>query len=156
MQPVLPWTSICGMSDGKNAASVILNNKLTPMGGGTSISYAIDEGRLFLDRFEGNAAIKVIDVAGNGTNNDGSSVEESRSRALHNGYTINAIALPAYTRGIRYDLTDYFAEHVIGGPNAFVIAPKDKQQYGVALRRKLVREISSSPTNTTTAMAVLR
>ena len=43
-----------------------------------------------------------------------------------------------------YDLSSYFAENVIGGPNAFVIAPAGTRDYATALRRKLVDEISLS------------
>lgn len=150
MRSVLPWTTICGLSDGQRAGSVIRNN-FAATGGDTSISFAIDAAGLLLDRFQGNAAIKVIDVSGNGRNNDGLPVEESRNRALDRGYAINAIVLSTYTRGLAYDLTDYFEQSVIGGPNAFVVAAKSKQQYGTALRRKLVREISSTQDAATTA-----
>ncbi|MET2827358.1 DUF1194 domain-containing protein [Mesorhizobium shangrilense] len=146
-QMVLPWTRVCGLSDGKAAASVILKRAQRGYGhrgGDTSISFAIDEGSLLLDQFPGEAARKVIDIAGNGTNNDGLPVQQSRLQAIAKGYTINAIVVSPLLRGVKYDLTSYFAENVIGGPRAFVIEPVNKSDYAVALRRKLVQEISVS------------
>ncbi|WP_214473583.1 DUF1194 domain-containing protein [Mesorhizobium sp. dw_380] len=143
---VLPWTRVCGVSDGKAAASVILKNGQRGYGrseGDTSISFAIDEGSLLLDRFPGGALRKVIDIAGNGTNNDGP-LQQSRLQALAKGYTINAIVLSPLMRGVKYDLTGYFAANVIGGPRAFLIAPVDKRDFTFALRRKLVDEIGLS------------
>ena len=52
--------------------------------------------------------------------------------------------MPAFTRGVARDLTDYFAENVIGGPGAFVVSPDSVGDYADALRRKLVVEISWS------------
>ena len=48
------------------------------------------------------------------------------------------------TRGVKYNLTQYSADNVIGGPGAFVIAPDRTSDYAAALRRKLVSEISLS------------
>ncbi|MBZ9965904.1 DUF1194 domain-containing protein [Mesorhizobium sp. BR1-1-2] len=144
---VLPWTRVCGLSDGKAAASAILERAQRGYGhtgGDTSISFAIDEGSLLLEHFPGAAARKIIDIAGNGTNNDGLPVQQSRLRAISKGFTINAIVISPLIRSVKYDLTSYFAENVIGGPSAFVIAPANKSNYAVALRRKLVDEIGLS------------
>ncbi|MEW9838287.1 DUF1194 domain-containing protein, partial [Mesorhizobium marinum] len=131
------------MSDAAGASAIIAGNgRVEGHGGDTSISFAIEQSLRLLAAFNGTASRKVIDVAGNGTNNDGPPLATSRERAIVRGITINAIVLPAYTRGLPYDLTDYFADRVIGGPNAFTIAPKSQQHYAGALRRKLVQEIS--------------
>src|SRR5262245_40247579 len=50
LRSLLPWTRVCGMSDGKNAASAILGNSIET-DGETSISFAIDKARLLLDQF---------------------------------------------------------------------------------------------------------
>jgi Protein of unknown function (DUF1194) len=39
---------------------------------------------------------------------------------------------------------DYFAQEVIGGPSAFVLEPATREDYAVALQRKLVKEIAQS------------
>lgn len=148
---VLPWTPICGLGDAQAAAASIRRNGSRDYRCqglcGTSISFAIKFGTLLLDDFATNVSNRIIDLSANGTNNDGIPVQWSRRRAVEKGYTINAIAIPAYTRGIKYDLTSYFAQNVVGGPNAFVIAPATKRDYAEALRRKLVVEVGMSATS---------
>lgn len=145
---VVPWTSVCGLKDAEAVASAIRKEGDRGLGCeqtcATSISFAIDLGSMLLDGYAGSAASKIIDVSANGSNNDGLPVAESRRRAIAKGYTINAIAIPEVIRGVVYDLTEYFADNVIGGPRAFVIAPSTTSDYAAALRRKLVTEISTS------------
>lgn len=143
---VVPWTSVCGLEDAQAVASIIRKEGDRGLGCeyecATSISFAIDLACLLLDRYVGSAASKIIDISANGTNNDGLPVEVSRRQAIAKGYTINAIAIPEMIRSVVYDLTEYFADNVIGGPQAFVMALKDPGDYAAALRRKLVTEIS--------------
>lgn len=143
---VLPWTRICGLEDAEAAARAISKNGDTGFSrrgrGGTSVSSAIDVGSLLLDQFPGKADRKVIDISGNGENNDGLPVQPSRLNAIVKGYTINAIAIPAKDENPGYRLASYFADNVIGGPSAFVMTPTGLSDYAAALRRKLVTEIS--------------
>lgn len=146
VQNVLPWTSICTLEDAEAAARAISEKGDTGFSrrgrGGTSVSSAIDVGSLLLDQFPGKADRKVIDISGNGENNDGLPVQPSRLNAIAKGYTINAIAIPAKDENPGYGLASYFADNVIGGPQAFVMAPRDPGDFATALRRKLVTEIS--------------
>ncbi|CAI2934659.1 conserved exported protein of unknown function [Aminobacter niigataensis] len=148
VRTVLPWTSICNPGDAQAAATIISRDGDSGRGClrncSTSISFAIDLSRMLFEQYSGHAGRRVIDISANGTNNDGLPVALSRLRAIRNGYTINAIAMPAFTRGVARDLTDYFAENVIGGPGAFVVSPDSVGDYADALRRKLVVEISWS------------
>jgi hypothetical protein len=143
---VLPWTSVCGAEDALAAAKIIRERGDRGYGrwgrGETSISYAIDAASSLLDDFAGEVGRKVIDISSNGRNNSGLPVAVSRARAIAKGYTINAIAIPTEHRGFSNHLVDYFAEEVIGGPSAFVLEPTTREDYAVALRRKLTREIS--------------
>jgi hypothetical protein len=143
---VLPWTNICGLEDARAAASVISkkgDTGITRRGRrGTSVSSAIDIGSLLLDQFPGKAARKVIDISSNGENNDGLPVQPSRLNAIAKGYTINAIAIPMEDENPDNTLASYFAKSVIGGSQAFVITPKGPDDYVMALRRKLVTEVS--------------
>ena len=143
---VLPWTDICGLQDAKAAALVISERGDTGVSrkgrGGTSVSSAIDSASLMLDEFPGRATRKVIDISANGENNDGLPVAPSRHKAIAKGYTINAIAITPYFEDPGDRLASYFADHVIGGPQAFVIKPAGPADYVTALGRKLVTEIS--------------
>jgi len=143
---VLPWTRLCGLEDAEAAARAISEEGDTGYSrrgrGGTSVSSAIDVGSLLLDQFPGKAARKVIDISGNGENNDGLPVRQSRLNAIAKGYTINVIAIPAKDEKPPHQLESYFADNVIGGPSAFVLTPTGPGDYAAALRRKLVTEIS--------------
>jgi hypothetical protein len=140
---VLPWTKICNPADAEAAARAISEKGFSGFSrrarAGTSVSSAIDLGAYFLDNFPGKADRKVIDISANGTNNDGFPVQPSRLNAVAKGYTINAIAIPNQEEA---QLASYFAANVIGGPRAFVISPTGPDDYAIALRRKLVTEIS--------------
>jgi hypothetical protein len=143
---ILPWTNICSLEDARAAAKVIRakgdTGHVRRARSGTSISSAIDVAGLLLDQFPGKAMRKVIDISANGENNDGLPVGPSRQRAIAKGYTINAIAIPAEDDNQGRPLATYFADYVIGGSDAFVIRPTGPSDYVVALRRKLVTEIS--------------
>lgn len=112
----------------------------------TSISGALDfSARLF----EGNGfkgLRRVIDVSGDGPNNQGRPVEAARDDTLARGISING--LPLMTReglGSQWHLEDldaYYRHCVIGGPGAFVIPVLEWRHFPEAVRRKLVLEIA--------------
>lgn len=143
---ILPWTRLCGAEDASNAAGLILergSDGIERRGSGrTSLSFAIDASRLLLGRYPGHAGRKVIDVSTNGTNNDGLPLIDSRARAFEVGYIVNGIAVSQDEPGITDDLPGYLENYVITGAGAFVIAPSKPEEYAMALRRKLVLEIS--------------
>ncbi|MFN7102512.1 MAG: DUF1194 domain-containing protein [Pseudorhizobium sp.] len=147
IRSILPWTRICGRKDAETAARVIAEKGDTGFRrrgrGGTSISSAIDIGSLFLEQFPGTADRKVIDISGNGENNDGLPVRDSRRKAVAKGYTINAIVVPNDSdESPALSLARYFSDNVIGGFSAFVMVPKTASDYTAALSRKLAREIA--------------
>ncbi|MEJ6785614.1 DUF1194 domain-containing protein [Aminobacter sp. Piv2-1] len=160
MRSVLPWTNVCGPEDAQAVASAISEGGDRGFGCEamcqTSISFAIDMSVTLLGSYAGKASNKIIDISANGINNDGLPVEESRLRAIAAGCTINAIALPEIRLGVRNDLTSYFADNVIGGPNAFVMPLTSPSLYTSALRQKLVKEISlAEPTGAVGSVALL-
>ena len=89
---------------------------------------------------------RVIDVSGDGPNNEGRPVLMARQSALAAGITING--LPLMTKdglGQQWNLDDldlYYFHCVIGGPGAFVIPVLDWAEFADAVRRKLVLEIA--------------
>jgi hypothetical protein len=108
------------------------------MGGGTSISGAIDYSVKALATSPWRATRKVIDVSGDGANNIGRPAEDARDEAVAQGIRING--LPILT--VEPDLDQYYRKNVIGGPGAFAIVAKNYDQYADAILRKLVTEIS--------------
>ncbi|MEP9398337.1 DUF1194 domain-containing protein [Mesorhizobium sp. KR2-14] len=146
LETVLPWTRVCSAADAASAADLIQkqgNDGLEQRGRGrTSISYAIDVAGLLLGSYPGQAARKVIDISTNGTNNDGLPVSESRAMALELGHIVNGIAVSLTEPGVTDDLPGYLEHNVIAGAGSFVVAPSRPEDYAMAIRRKLVLEIS--------------
>lgn len=92
---------------------------------------------------------RVIDVSGDGPNNQGRPVERARDAALAAGFIINGLPLMTQDAlseiwGIP-DLDVYYRHCVIGGPGAFVIPVLDWDQFAGAVKRKLVLEIAGQP-----------
>jgi hypothetical protein len=89
---------------------------------------------------------RVIDVSGDGANNQGPPVVVIRNEVVAQGITINGlpIMLKAPAPGsIDIDNLDvYYEDCVIGGPAAFVVPIKELGQFKDATRTKLVLEIA--------------
>ncbi|HEX7967650.1 MAG TPA: DUF1194 domain-containing protein, partial [Stellaceae bacterium] len=86
-----------------------------------------------------DAVRRVIDVSGDGINNNGRAVTEARDAAVQTGITVNG--LPILTEYPNLDT--YYRENVIGGPGAFAVAASDFSSFGSAILSKLVREIAA-------------
>ena len=93
---------------------------------------------------------RVIDVCGDGTNNAGRDVTESRDDAVKAGITINGLAIindhPVSWTYAHVQppggLPKYYRENVTGGPGSFVLEVHDFHTFGEAMTRKLVTEIA--------------
>src|SRR5262249_57551510 len=94
-------------------------------GGGTSISGAIDTSMALLFDNPYRAARRVIDISGDGSNNRGRSVNQARDEAIAKGVGINGLPILS----LEPDLDRYYRDNVIGGPGAFVIAPRGHQTF---------------------------
>lgn len=80
---------------------------------------------------------RVIDVSGDGQSNWGPDPDAVRDHAVAAGITINALAVT----NEQPSLSDYYRDHVIGGPGAFVLAADDYVDFARAMRAKLLQEI---------------
>ncbi|MEM8572756.1 MAG: DUF1194 domain-containing protein [Pseudomonadota bacterium] len=115
----------------------------------TSISGALTFGAdaIRTNAYEGLR--KVIDISGDGPNNQGRPVLLARESALAEGIVVNG--LPLMTRegmGSQWHLDRldiYYETCVTGGPGAFVIPVLDWEDFADAVRRKLVLEIAGLP-----------
>lgn len=144
---VLPWTLIDGEKSARAFADALSGSKPPGSARRTSISHAID---FALPWFDGNGfggTRRVVDVSGDGPNNDGDLVTLSREKALAAGVTINGLPIMGHSRGLysRFNLPDldlYFRDCVIGGPGAFLEVAVDFPDFARAVRRKLILEIA--------------
>jgi len=108
----------------------------------TSISAAIVQGVLMLAASPYKSNREVIDVSGDGPNNSGDPVTPARDTALGTGAVINGLAIMLRPSDVPEGLDKYYADCVIGGPGSFVLPVRKIEDFAVAVRRKLVWEIS--------------
>lgn len=143
---VIPWRVIDGPESADAVAKEIL---LAPLrrASRTSISGAIN---FSMQLFEANTykgLRRVIDISGDGPNNNGELVTVARDAALAKGVTING--LPVMVKETNYSTMDienldiYYEDCVIGGAGSFVVAIKSKDKFKEAIRTKLVLEVAN-------------
>jgi hypothetical protein len=144
---IVPWTVVDGAETAEKFAS-LLAEPIPSTQSRTSISGAIDFGSSLFDNNGFKGLRRVIDISGDGANNNGRPVLEAREQAVEKGITING--LPLMTRGDFYtdwaveDLDIYYTNCVIGGPGAFMIPVNAWDQFPEAVRRKLVLELAGN------------
>ncbi len=109
-----------------------------PMPGWTSISAAIDYSVRLIAESGLTAQRKVIDVSGDGSNNDGRAVTAARDDAVAAGITVNGLPIVE----VESELDDYYRRNVIGGPDAFVVVARNIDAFAEAVRRKLMVEVA--------------
>ncbi|MBW9055930.1 DUF1194 domain-containing protein [Rhizobium mesosinicum] len=108
----------------------------------TSISAAIVQGASMLAASPYKGHREVIDVSGDGPNNSGDPVTPARDAALQAGIVINGLAIMLRPSDVPEGLDKYYGDCVIGGPGSFVLPVHKIEDFAVAVRRKLVWEIS--------------
>lgn len=147
---VVDWTVI---RDGESSAVVADQIRTAPRSftGRTSISAAID---FTVRRFEASGLTsprKVIDVSGDGTNNAGRDIAVARDEAVAGGFVINGLAIINLNPNFGFiahtqppgGLPNYYREHVMGGPGAFVLQIDDFHSFADAMATKLLNEIAT-------------
>jgi hypothetical protein len=137
---VLPWTLINDAATAHAFAAAIAATPRQLFSGGTSISGAIDYAVPLILESQFKGARRVIDISGDGFNNRGRSATSARDDAVRAGIVINGLPILALEPG----LDRYFADHVIGGPGAFVIAAESYETFADAILRKLIREMAAN------------
>ncbi|PHP67514.1 hypothetical protein CSC94_07350 [Zhengella mangrovi] len=143
---VVPWTMIETAEDARAFASTLTANA----GGGmrrTSISGAIAYSAGLFDDNGFRGLKRVIDISGDGPNNQGRPVTEARDDAVDRGIIINGLPLMTldsspYGSFDIPDLDRYYTRCVIGGPGAFMVPVDGWEQFPEAIRRKLVLELA--------------
>ena len=113
----------------------------------TSISGAIRYAIPLFGRSPYEAERKVLDISGDGSNNDGGLVTDLRHDALKERIVINGLPImndrpnpfgfPSET-----DLDKYYLHCVIGGPRSFVEVAINFEDFPRAVRKKLLQEVA--------------
>lgn len=145
---VVPWTVIEDAAGAEAFASALSSGPIGRLRR-TSISEALVFAGSLFDRNGVRGLRRVIDVSGDGPNNQGRPVTEARDAIVAQGITINGLPI-LINRSYGFssfdieDLDSYYEDCVIGGFGAFIVPVREVGQFPEAIRRKLVLEIASA------------
>lgn len=138
---VVPWTLLQTDSDIEALASRIADAPRMVKGGRTALGDAVTGGIELFDALQWQPRRRVIDVSGDGGNNDGILPRYAREQAREARVTVNGVAI--LNEEPRLDV--YYTSDLIVGPGSFLITATDYVDFARAIRLKLVREIIGNP-----------
>jgi len=145
---VLPWTLIDGPETARAVADR-LSEAPYRRARRTSISGAIDEAIRMFENSNFKGWRRIIDVSGDGANNDGRPVAAARDDAVRQGVVINGLPVLVRPSSLGFadiaNLDAYYEDCVIGGPGSFSILIRSRDDFLNATRTKLVQEIAHAP-----------
>jgi hypothetical protein len=142
---IIPWRVIDGPETADAVSEEILKTPIR-RASRTSISGAIYFAMPLFEQNPYHGLRRVIDISGDGANNDGAPVTGARDTALSKGITINGLPImvkdPTYSTMDIDNLDFYYEDCVIGGPGSFVVSIKDRDKFKEAIRTKLLLEVA--------------
>jgi hypothetical protein len=142
---LVPWRLI----DGPEAAGAVAAELAAApyrRSSRTSISGGLMFGQSLFDSSPYRGLRRVIDVSGDGANNNGPPVTPIRDQVVAKGTTINGLPImlkkPNMMTMDIENLDIYYEDCVIGGPGSFVVSIKDRDKFKEAIRTKLLLEVA--------------
>jgi hypothetical protein len=142
---IVPWRLIDGPEAADGFAADIGRARYT-RASRTSISGALLFAAPLFESSGFRGVRRVIDVSGDGVNNNGPLIVPTRDDVVAKGITINGLPIllkrPSMSMIDIENLDVYYEDCVIGGAGAFVIPIKERDQFKEAIRTKLVLEIA--------------
>jgi hypothetical protein len=141
---VVDWTEVHGLSDIEAIAARIGGHQRYEKGLPTGLGHALEFGRRLM-RNAPDCVEHVLDMSGDGQNNDGMSPEDAYRRRDFGDLLVNGLAIG----GHEADIVIYYRREVIRGPGAFVEVAPTQADFPRAFRRKLERELTEKVFGTT-------
>jgi len=143
---IIPWRIIDGPETADAVADEILKTPIR-RASRTSISGAIYFAMPLFDESPYKGLRRVIDISGDGPNNNGAPVTGARDEALSKGIVINGLPImvkePSYSTMDIDNLDFYYEDCVTGGPGSFVVSIRDREKFKEAIHTKLIQEVAS-------------
>lgn len=135
---LVDWARIASPADLEAFAVQVENVPRIVPAGTTAIGAALIACETLLTTAPAEAVRTVIDIAGDGRNNDGPDPAPIRDRLVDKGITINGLCILHEEP----DLVETYTKSVIGGLGAFALQAQDYSSFATAMRAKLRQEIS--------------
>ena len=142
------WTVIASEDDALDFAARVASAPFE-RGHYTAIGSAIADGVRRIDDNDYTAPRLIIDISGDGPQNQGLPLDSAhaladRSNIVVNGLPVISSSEGRWVRPVEVNLEGYFRENVITGPGAFVLPARTEDEFRVAILRKLVLEIAGA------------
>ena len=142
------WTVIASEEDALGFAARVADAPFE-RGHYTAIGSAIADGARRIDENDYTAPRLIIDISGDGPQNQGLPLESAHALADRSGIVVNGLPVISasagrWVRPVEVNLEGYFRENVITGPGAFVLPARAEDEFRVAILRKLVLEIAGA------------
>lgn len=147
---IADWQIIEDLATAQSFASKIIEAPLNK-DHRTSISTALLFSATHMENNHFEGMRRVIDISGDGPNNQGGGVVATRDAVISQGIVINGLPLmineDAQAWSHLRHLDHYYEDCVIGGPGSFAIPVHSMSEFEDAIRMKLILEIAGLTPN---------
>lgn len=137
---LVDWRLVRDRSDLFDVAETVARSKRSHNDFPTAMGYALGFGAGLLARAP-DCLFQVLDMAGDGENNEGFAPESAYREFPFGGVTVNGLIVQMPDYQAERALHDYYREEVLFGPGAFLEVANGFEDYERAMRRKLEREL---------------
>ena len=140
---LVDWTVIHDASDLRAVAQALRERARPQVGWRTNVAGGIGKAAALFDSAPLAADRRVIDVSGDGEQNNGKiAATSARDAAVAEDITINGLPI---TSGDEPDVDHWYKDHVVGGAGAFMVVANGHSQFSDAIRMKLSAEVAGLP-----------
>ena len=137
---ITPWLLLTGEADISGFADSIEAHQRAHEEYPTALGYALGYAATRMRQAPLDCARSVVDVSGDGVNNEGFEPALAYQNFNFSNVTVNGLVID----GADPDPVAYYRSEVIHGPGAFVVVASDFSDYEAAMKRKLLREINGA------------
>ncbi len=145
---ILNWTPLSNRATLEQIAGGLLQQQRARASFSTAIGHALNHAITLLDTAP-RCFVDTIDISGDGKNNDGPRPKSVMIAAARGNLTVNGlvVGIPAgpdqeMLEQEVAELTSYYKDEVIYGPDAFIESAHGFQDFGRAMKQKLLREVA--------------
>ncbi|TCD15950.1 DUF1194 domain-containing protein [Oricola cellulosilytica] len=137
---IAPWSFVATDTDILDFASRIAAHERRFDEFPTALGFALGHAAIRLSQAPIQCERSVVDVSGDGVNNDGYEPPLAFANFDFENVTVNGLVIA----GEQPDPVAYYRSKVIHGPGAFVEVAADFADYEASMKRKLLREINGA------------
>jgi Protein of unknown function (DUF1194) len=135
---VMDWHEVSGTSDLDAILAVLSAHERLNYPQPTALGAALRFGWRLLEA-ERDCDARTLDMSGDGRNNVGPDPLSIYAQADFGDITVNGLTIARHEA----DIAEYYIQHVIRGEGAFVEQARTHEDFPVAIRRKLERELTT-------------